>query len=38
MEQKITYSVSKTKIKEAIKAGKVVSGAALITKQNLQIK
>jgi hypothetical protein len=35
---KITESVSKTKIKDAIKEGKVIPGAQLVTKQNLQIK
>ena len=33
-----TYSVSKTKIKDALKSGIEVKGAELITRQNLQIK
>lgn len=33
-----SWKVSKTKIKEAIKAGTPVPGAALVTRQNLQIK
>lgn len=33
-----TWKVSKTKIKELIKAGTEVPGASLVTRQNLQIK
>lgn len=33
-----TWKISKTKIKEAIKAGEIVPGAQIVTKQNLQIK
>lgn len=33
-----SWKVSKTKIKEAIKAGNEVPGASLVTRQNLQIK
>lgn len=33
-----SWKVSKTKIKEAIKRGEEVPGAALVTRQNLQIK
>jgi hypothetical protein len=38
IETKVTQSPSKTKIKEAIKEGLSVPGAALIVKQNIQIK
>lgn len=34
----ITYKLDKTKIKDDLKAGKVIEGAELIEKQNLQIK
>ena len=37
-ETKTVSTVSKTKIKEAIKEGQTIPGAQLITKQNLQIK
>lgn len=33
-----SWKISKTKIKEAIKAGKEVPGASLVSRQNLQIK
>jgi hypothetical protein len=33
-----TWKISKTKIKEAIKAGEEVPGAELVTRKNLQIK
>ena len=33
-----TFKISKTKIKEAIKAGIEVPGASLVTRKNLQIK
>lgn len=38
IDVKITESFSKTKIKEAIKAGKVVPGAELVERKNLQIR
>lgn len=38
MNQKISYTPDKAKIKEAIKAGEAVSGAWLSVNQNLQIK
>lgn len=38
VESKIVHTISKTKIKEALKAGKAVAGAVLNSKQNLQIK
>lgn len=37
-ETKVVTTISKTKIKEAIKEGLKVEGAELVTKQNLQIK
>lgn len=33
-----TFKISKTKIKEAIKAGREVPGASIVSRQNLQIK
>jgi len=36
--EKITNTISKNLIKEAIKAGEIVIGAELVTKENLQIK
>lgn len=38
VESKVVSTISKTKIKEAIKAGIVVKGASLVKKENLQIK
>ena len=38
IESKVVETISKTKIKEAIKAGIAVEGASLIKKQNIQIK
>jgi vacuolar-type H+-ATPase catalytic subunit A/Vma1 len=35
---KVTIEPDKTKLKEAIKAGKEISGVSIVTKQNLQIK
>jgi CxxC motif-containing protein len=35
---KMVSTISKTRIKEAIKAGEIVKGAELVVKQNLQIK
>jgi DNA gyrase/topoisomerase IV subunit A len=37
-DEKIVTTLSKTRIKEAIKAGEIVTGAELVVKQNLQIK
>jgi hypothetical protein len=37
-DEKIVTTLSKTRIKEAIKEGQIVKGAELVTKQNLQIK
>lgn len=37
-DQKTIFTISKTRIKEAIKEGKQVPGAELISKQNLQVK
>jgi len=37
-EVPVSYTVSKAKIKEAIKAGNEVPGASLVTRRNLQIK
>jgi hypothetical protein len=38
VDTKMTTTISKTRIKEALKEGKVVPGASLSTNQNLQIK
>lgn len=38
LTEKITYTPNKNAIKEAIREGKEVSGANLVTKYNLQIK
>lgn len=37
-DEKTVFTISKTRIKEAIKEGKQVPGAELISKQNLQVK
>ena len=36
--KKVTYTINKTAIKEAIKAGKKVRGCQLVERQNVQIK
>jgi hypothetical protein len=38
LKEKITYTIDKTAIKEAIKKGEVVAGARLQVNQNIQIK
>jgi hypothetical protein len=38
LKEKITYTIDKTAIKEAIKKGEVVAGARLQINQNIQIK
>ena len=38
MNEKVTYSPDKTRIKTAIKAGKTVEGCELVLKDNIQIK
>jgi Gp157 protein len=38
LDTKIVTTISKTRIKEAIKEGQIVKGAELVVKQNLQIK
>lgn len=38
LNEKITYTPDKTKIKAAIKSGEIVSGAVLSENQNIQIK
>lgn len=38
IDEKVTHTISKTRLKAAIKEGRLVSGAELRTKKNIQIK